>query len=276
MGGHRVLVGRLVAQVHAPADVVRVVGRGHVDAAVVEQDGAAGGHGQRQGLDRLQVPVVDLRVARAGTHLVVVRQHSRLVRTRPDLQAAVDGVRLHERNPDRDNRVCVGVRPVGLVLVPGDRAGGDAGDLRTGIVDGVGKDLRADQRLDCVQDLRIRHQVIVAGTALTPRAAVAQEVLVALAGEQPCQAALERGVCVEFSDLPLRRHLPGDLLDLVGHRLPGGGLVPVVQQPRQDEIPFLVIESRLFGGQKRHRITSTSRDIPILTPTDLFGNCLRT
>ncbi len=39
---HRVLIGRLIAQVHAPAHMIGVVGSAHVNAAVVEQDGAAG------------------------------------------------------------------------------------------------------------------------------------------------------------------------------------------------------------------------------------------
>jgi hypothetical protein len=43
---HWVLIGRLVAQVHAPTHMIGVVGRTHVNQAVVEEHGAAGLQGK--------------------------------------------------------------------------------------------------------------------------------------------------------------------------------------------------------------------------------------
>ncbi len=100
MFSHRVLIRRLIPQIDAPSDMVGIVGGGHVDAAVVEEDRSARFNGQRDGRDLLVLRQggifdVHLGVGSSRMALVVVFDELGVMGPRPDLQTTVDLVRVH-------------------------------------------------------------------------------------------------------------------------------------------------------------------------------------
>ena len=164
------LVGGIVAQVKAPADLVADVGIGAVDGLLVDADDVAALDRQGDGPIGGEELFGDL--GRAGelwcvVHVVgAVRQQSAFVRAGRDHQRPLLDGRVLEREPYGQHlRV---VRLFGydaVVLVPLGRAEDGVAELVFGqvalgrldahVLDGIGIDLRANQRLDDVEQVRV-------------------------------------------------------------------------------------------------------------------------
>ena len=78
--------------------------------------------------------------------------------------------------------------------MPGHGPGCHAGYLGTNVIDGVGENFAADERFDRIEDFGLGHQYKIAGQTISPRAAIAQEILFAEPIEQACQAGVKRGI----------------------------------------------------------------------------------
>lgn len=61
--------------------------------------------------------------------------------------------------------------------MPWHGTSGHPRDLRSNVEDGIAEDLRTDQALHRVEDLRVAHQRVVAADAIPPTTSVRQELL---------------------------------------------------------------------------------------------------
>ena len=244
---HGILIRRLVADIETPAYLVGVVGRGHVHAPVVEQDQVTlvDNQGYRLAVGR-QVLGVDFQETGSGIALLVPRLHPLSVRARHHVQAPVLQGRVHEGDPDRNDRIGVGIGPVGLVLVPGHHARGHPRYFGARVVHGVGKDLGTNQRFNRVQNDRIGHELVVARIAVPPTASKDQKVRVGQVGEQIRQPPLERTVFHRIRHQAVGHQFPGDGVHLALHRGARRFEIRVVKNIGHDEVALCIVKVYLL------------------------------
>ncbi len=247
--GHGVLIGGLIAEVNAPADMVGVIGGGAVEEAVIEEDGAAGRHGEGDDFAAVDFVLGEGEEARAGIRLLVMGNDPFAVGAGNEVETAVFEGGVDERDPAGDDGIGVGIGPVGFVLMPRNSTGGDLRDLGADVVDGIGEDFGADEGFDDIENLRITHEDEVAGQAVAPATAVFEKFLVGQAGAEFREAIMKGPVGEGILDFAIADEFCGDHVDLLGHGLTCGGEIGVGEEIFEEEVALGVVACDLFGGE---------------------------
>jgi len=208
-----------VADRQAGAAAVGGVGLGTVDGAVVVERALAGLQAELHGRVGLEVGAI---LELEGQHRVrlgraAVLDDAALVGAGDQLHATVDLVDVVEGEPDSDG-VVGRHRPVVGVLVPSD--GGHAVRVLDEEVAGPAVEIRPEDALDEIQNLRIHADVVEVGARLVPFADVLGGLI-----------RLEQGEEV------------GELRVELGHLLLG------VDGRQAEQVAVLVVEALLGGGE---------------------------
>ena len=232
--------------------MIRIVGRGRMNQAIIKQNRAARFHRQNQNLffALFDVSFRQSLVTGSTVGFFFVRDGALFVGARNQVKTAVFQRRVHDWNPHRDHRIGVGVGPIRFVLMPRHRARSHAGHLGPHVINRIGKQFRPDQTLDGIQNFRSPHQFVITDFAVAPTAPELDEILIGQAGKQTRQTRFKRQIGEQIRNLAARQQLLRDLFDFFAHcRLDRSQLFSI-EEIFQNDITFAVVKIGLLWRQK--------------------------